>query len=524
MRILTNAHIYTLNPLQPFVNALAIEGGKIIAAGDAETLLTLTSAQIEIENMGGKYILPGFCDAHIHLLEYGRSLSKINCETDTRQECLERIRSKCERSQPGEWILGHGWNHNIWPEGLGNASLLDEISQQHPIYLSAKSLHLSWVNSAALNLAGITNETPDPNGGRIERDMSSKPTGILYESASRLVENIIPEPGLEKNIADIQTAQTNLLSYGITSVFDFDTWDCYLALKIMEERGCLHLQVSKGIPRQKLQEIINAGFCSGMGSDQLRIGLLKFFIDGALGSQTAAMLQPYQGTQSSGMLLMEADELLEIGKQAVSYGINLAVHAIGDRANRVALDGYEKLRDFEKMNNLTPGRHRIEHVQLIQPSDQVRMSTLNIIASMQPIHAASDRDMAEQYWGKRCQNAYAWKSLDKAGVNIIFGSDAPVENPNPFWGLFAALTRQQLNENDKSSWHNEQCLTLEQALSAYTIGTGFISGIEDHAGTLAIGHSADLFILEQDIFTLQSEQMIKMRPSLVMQKGEWVRF
>ena len=523
MRILTNAHIHTLNPKQPSAAALAIERGKIFAAGRVEDLLTLASGQAEIENLEGKCILPGMCDAHIHMLEYGRSLSKVNCETLTRQECLQRIRTKCEQTRPGDWVLGHGWNHNTWPEGLGNAALLDQISQQHPIFLSAKSLHCSWVNSAALNLAGINSETPDPHGGCIERDVSGKPTGILYESAANLMEKVIPDPGLDTNIAFVQAAQTKLLSYGITSIHDFDNWDCYEALKKMEGRGNLHLQVSKGIPRQKLQEVMDAGLQSGMGSDQLRIGPLKLFSDGALGPQTAAMLEPYKGSHSTGMLLMEADAMLEIGIQAVSHGFNLAVHAIGDRANRVVLDGYEKLRNFEKKNGLASGRHRIEHVQLIHPSDQTRMADLNIIASMQPIHATSDRDMAEQQWGNRCRNAYAWKSLDTAGVKMIFGSDAPVEDPNPFLGIYAALTRQRYKENDQSGWHPEQCLTLEQVLHAYTIAPAFASAREDLFGTLASGHFANLIVMEKDIFTQRPEQVAEMKPSAVMVKGAWIR-
>lgn len=523
MRLLTNARIYTLNSQQPFAAALAIEGEKIIAVGSVEELSSLPAKKSDIEDLEGRCILSGLCDAHIHLLEYGRSLSKVNCETPTRQECLQRIQIKCEHTQPPGWVLGHGWNHNSWPEGLGDAALLDQISQQHPIYLSAKSLHCSWVNSLALNLAGINAASPDPPGGRIGRDASGNPTGILYESAANLVERLIPEPDLEADLASIQLAQDNLLSYGITSVHDFDGWACYAALDKMEQDGNLQLRVNKGIPREKLQAVIDADLRSGTGSAQLRIGPLKLFSDGALGSQTAAMLEPYQGSHSSGMLLMQADELLEMGRQAVSHGIELAVHAIGDLANRVVLNGYENLRNFERTNGFTPGRHRIEHVQLIHPVDQARMAKLDIIASMQPLHATSDRDMAERYWGYRCSNAYAWQSLKNAGVKLIFGSDAPVEEPNPFQGIYAATTRQPMHENNHSGWRAEQCLNLEQALHAYTITPAMTIGKQDQLGKLAPAYLADLIVLEQDIFTLQPDQVAEIKPVAVMVNGQWVR-
>lgn len=523
MRILTNARIYTLNPHQPFTTALAIEGGKVFAAGSVEEISSLSVGKTKIEDLQGRCVLPGLCDAHLHLLEYGRSLSKVNCETPTRQECLQRIRIKCENTQPGFWVLGHGWNHNGWTEGLGDAALLDQVSQQHPIYLSAKSLHCSWANNLALNLAGINTASPDPPGGHIGRDANGNPTGILYESASGLVERVIPTPDLQDDIAAIQLAQGRLLSYGITSVHDFDSWACYHALKKMEMDGNLQLRVYKGIPREKLQAVIDAGWHTGTGSEQLRIGPLKLFSDGALGSQTAAMLQPYEGSHSTGMLLMESRELFEIGLQAITHGVELAVHAIGDLANRMVLDGYEQLRKFERTNGFTPGRHRIEHVQLMHPADQSRMAQLGIVASMQPLHAPSDRDMAERYWGNRCKYAYAWQSLHKMGVKLLFGSDAPVEEPDPFRGIYAAMTRQSGDKNNHSGWHTELCLNLEQALHAYTITPAMVTGREGQLGKLATASFADLIVLEQDIFALPPEQVAEIKPCAVMINGEWVQ-
>ena len=523
MRILTNA-LFVSPPLAyETFDSIAIDDGKIIAIGSLDELLSRSSDKNKVEDLDGLFVLPGFCDSHIHLLEYGNFLNKIDCETPTRQDCIQRIIKKCESTQPGKWILGHGWNHNVWPEGIGNATILDHVTQLHPIYLTSKSLHCSWVNSAALNLAGINVSTPNPSGGYIERDLEGNPTGILYESASCIVQNVIPKQSLEENISSIASAQARLLSFGITSVHDFDSWECYDALKEMENQGQLFLQVSKGIPYETFQISIDSGLQSGKGSDLLKIGPLKLFCDGALGSQTASLLQPYQGSQSTGMLLLESQEIFEIGIQAVSHGVDMAIHAIGDKANRMVLDAFEKIRTYEKEKGFVAGNHRIEHVQLIHPSDQKRMATLNIVASMQPIHASSDREMADKYWGKRCKYAYAWQSLSKAGVRIIFGSDAPVENPNPFLGIYSSLTRKNLNQRNKPGWYPDQCLNLDQALNAYTQGMTFTKKEIGSQSYFKTGDSANMVFFNKNPRTLQPEELLKLRPIMVMSRGDWVK-
>jgi predicted amidohydrolase YtcJ len=524
MHILVNAQFHSLKTQQNPINALAVRDGRILALGSNDEMRALASPGDPIEDMQGRFILPAFCDAHIHLLEYGRSLSKVDCETFTLEACLENVRHRVEETPPGQWVLGHGWNHNNWAEGFGNAKILDEISSQHPIYLTAKSLHTSWANSTALKLAGIDASSADPESGIILRDPNGQPTGILLESAAHLVEKVLPEPTAGENSTYILLAQTNLNKFGITSIHDFDTWDVFPILQNLDQQALLTLRVVKGIPQSFLPKAIERGLRSGQRSGNLQIGWLKLFSDGALGQQTAALLEPYADQPgNSGMLMMDADEIVEIGRLAVKNRITLAIHAIGDRANRVVLDAYRNIRKIESRLNIPHRHHRIEHVQLIQPNDQKRLAELGILASMQPIHALSDMDMAERYWGIRCANAYAWKSLLNNHASLIFGSDAPVESPNPFLGLAAAISRRRLDSDPASNgWYTEECLTFEQAFQAFTIGPAYAAGSEDFLGKLAPGFDADLILLKENPYTLSEQDLAGLLPEKTMMKGEWV--
>lgn len=491
-------------------------------AGDAEALRLASLKDVEIEDLGGATVLPGFSDAHIHLLEYGLSLQRADCETATRAECLARVRAQAGKMNQGEWVLGHGWNHNVWPEGLGHKSDLDAAAGAQPVYLTHKSLHCGWANSAALDIAKINQHTPDPQSGRIARDKAGAPTGIIFESAMRLIEEAIPPINAGKRLSALLLAQRTLLSMGITTVHDFDTWDCYEALRGMEQNGQLLLRVVKSIPYPNLEQAIAAGLKSGVGSASLRIGWLKLFADGALGPQTAAMIDPYEGSPDRGMLFLTAPRITEIGRAAMGAGISLAIHAIGDRANREVINGFSHLHAagfFEKC----VVQPRMEHVQLIQPEDLREMASLGVTASMQPSHAVSDRDMADRYWGARCKNAYAWRRVRGAGARLIFGSDAPVESPNPFWGLYAALARKSPQRTDtRSAWIPEQRLTLGEALSAYISAPPSAVGWGNTCGNLAAGYCADLMVLKEDIFAMDKEILPEIRPLRVMSNGRWV--
>jgi len=524
MELIYNARIHTLNPQQPTVSALLIENGRIIALGEAEQLQAATPPGCEKFNAEENVILPGLIDAHIHLQQYAFSRLWVDCETATRAECLERVARRASITPPGEWILGHGWNQNNWPEGFGNAAELDQVAPHNPVYLTAKSLHAAWANSAALQRANITAATTNPPDGEICRTVDGQPNGILLEGALELISKTIPQPSVEQIAKAIEKAQVDLWQMGLTGVHDFDRHQCFSALQVLNSEKRLRLRVLKSIPVSDLEHAIALGLRSGFGDDFLRIGNIKAFADGALGPRTAAMFQPYEENPSErGMLLLDAEEILEFGRRAVEHGFGLAIHAIGDRANHEVLNAFEQLRLHEKTHNLPARRHRIEHVQVIHPQDRGRLAQLGIVASMQPIHATSDMEMADRYWGPRAELAYAWREQHESGAILAFGSDAPVEPPHPLLGIHAAITRQRQDGSPGAQgWRPKQKLTRGQAVAAYTRGAAFAAGNETQSGLLASGYLADLIILNEDPFACDPQQLLDIKILGTMVGGEWV--
>ena len=524
MRILWNGKILTLNPSQPHATALAIEGDSIVAAGSDDEILALANPHTMREDLAGRTVWPGLTDAHIHLQHYALSLQKVDCETDRREECLARVQQRAQLTPPGQWLLGHGWNQNTWPEGFGDAQMLDQVAPVHPVYLTAKSLHAGWANSAALRAAGITSATPDPRDGKLLRDPHGNPTGILLESAMKLVEDAIPAASPQQIRESIAAAQDNLWQMGITGVHDFDRRDCFVALQQLDQSAKLRLRVVKSIPQQLISEAVGLGLRSGFGSNYLKIGPVKCFADGALGPQTAAMLQPYENSaDNTGLLMLDAEQVLEIGQQAALSGMNMAVHAIGDRANHEVLNAYAQLREFEVSHGLPPLRHRIEHVQVLHPMDFNRLAQLGVTASVQPIHATSDMLMADRFWGKRARGAYAFHTLYAAGTTLAFGSDSPVEPANPFFGLHAAVTRRRQDGSpNEAGWYPAERLPLLQALQGFTTGPAFACGREKTLGQLAPGFLADLIVLPIDPFSIPAQQIAGLKPDATMVGGEWV--
>ena len=524
MLILLNGHVQTMDDRQPVVSAIAIDGDAIVAAGGDADILALANRQDIVQDLKGRTVWPGLTDAHIHVENYALALQFVDCETDTRAECLQRVAEKAARLPAGQWLRGHGWNQNNWPEGFGSAADLDADAPDQPVYLTAKSLHAAWANSAALRLAGVTDGTPDPGGGKIMRDAAGKATGILLESAVALVEEIIPAPSVEQVAADILTAQTVLWQMGLTGLHDYDQARCFAALQSLDRDERLRLRVVKGIPFELLPQAVALGLQRGFGSRYLRIGSVKLFADGALGPQTAAMLRPYEGEpENTGFLLLDSEQVFEAGQQAAQAGLSLAIHAIGDRANHEVLNGYAQLRQYEQQHHLPHLRHRIEHVQILHPDDYARLAQLDVIASVQPIHATSDMLMADRYLGSRSAGAYAYNTLLKAGTALAFGSDAPVEQPNPFLGLHAAVTRMRPNgQPGPSGWYPEQRLSLMDALRGFTTGPAFAALQEKRLGRIAAGCFADLIVLEVDPFSLPPEDLYRVQPVATMVGGEWV--
>jgi len=524
LQILYNANIYPTASIESQHTAIAIENERVIAIGNDEEILGLSRPGCRIVDSQGKTILPGLTDSHIHLSLYAQSLEKINCETKTKQACLDQIAEKAHKIKPGEWIIGHGWNQNNWPEGFGCAADLDAIAPNNPVYLTDKAIHSGWVNSLALQLAGITNQTPNPSGGVIHRDSSGAPTGILFETAMFLIEAAIP-PLHPENLAKlISRAQQELWKFGITAAHDFDELSCFEALQLLHQRDELKLRVIKGIPEYALQTALDMRLQTGFGDAMLRIGSLKLFADGALGPHTAAMLDAYSDDPNNfGVLIGDSQHFYPILETAAKNRLAVAVHAIGDRANREVLDAYARLRDYEAKNQLPRLPHRIEHVQIIQPQDQNRLVQLGITASMQPIHATSDMFTCDRCWGERSKFAYAFKDLLDKGTRLIFGSDAPVESPNPFIGIHAAVTRRRPDGSPGTEgWYPQQKLDLSTTLKAYTSTPASIYGRQFEQGNLTPGCFADLILLDQDPFKASAEDLHFLAPSGTMVAGEWV--
>jgi predicted amidohydrolase YtcJ len=520
--ILTDGRVHTLDANLGTVQAIAISKGRVVHTGTTEEVRDLAGSRTEILPLEGRVVLPGLIDAHLHLEQLACSAQRVDCSTPTLEECLARVKRQCRQAAPGTWILGHGWDQNQWGQ-MPDRWTLDRHSAGHPVYLTAKSLHAGWVNSRGLSEAGLDRDTLDPTDGALQRDGQGELTGILTEGAMLLVSRALPKPTLEETVALLELCQVTLWAHGLTGVHDFDGPSCLQALQVLTERGQLGLRVLKSLPLEMLDAATALGLRSGFGDEWLRIGAIKVFADGALGPRTAAMLSPYVGEpQNRGRLLQDRESLFEIGRRAFSAGLALAVHAIGDRANREVLAAFGALRR-EAVRSAPPSMaSRIEHVQLLHPGDMPRLGQLGLVASMQPVHATSDMLMADRYWGTRTTTSYAWRSLEAAGTTLVFGSDAPVESPNPFWGMYAAVTRRGRDGSPApDGWIPEQRLTRASALRAYTAAPAALAGAAGHQGVLCRGAHADLILLKEDPLTCPEDRLHALRPCGTMVAGIW---
>jgi hypothetical protein len=516
MKILYNARIHTQNPSQPAESAIVIDREWIVAVGNAD--LFSQFPQAEKEDMRGRVLLPGLTDAHLHLQYYSLGLQKIDCETDTREECLRRVQERIQKAKPGEWILGHGWNQNVWG-AWPTAAELDAIAPNNPVYLTAKSLHAAWANTKALQMARVTSQSPDPQNGQIQRDAGGKATGILLETAMELVGNLVPSPTVEEIANAMEKAQPILWRMGLTGVHDFDRRESFMALQQLHAQGRLKLRVLKNLPVELLDQAHALGLRGGFGDDLLHIGNIKAFMDGALGPHTAAMFQPYIGEENNrGILNMDGEELFEHGRNAAQVGLALTVHAIGDRANTLTLDTFEQtLRARPEARDL---RLRVEHAQILAEADIPRFRALGVLPSMQATHCTSDMAWAEERLGPdRLHGAYAWRSLLDTGVIIAGGSDFPVESPNPFYGIYASVTRRPLSGDDRG-WQPGQRTTREEAVRSFTAWNAYASHQEDDVGALTPGRRADLIVCSDDVFTCPEAGIKDIVPLVTMVGGE----
>jgi predicted amidohydrolase YtcJ len=515
--LLVNGIVRTLDPHLPVGEAVLLVGNRIAAVGPTEEVRLAAPPGTETLDLGGCLVLPAFTDAHVHLLEFALSLQTIPLDdARSREEAVARVADAARTCPPGEWILGKGWDRNLWPDpSFPHRSDLDQAAPEHPVALDSKDLHSLWVNSLALRLAGITAATPDPPGGEIVRDARGEPSGILKEiPAMDLVRRMIPRPGPAQVRRLLQEATRRAWARGVTAVHvPEDVW-AFRLLQELHREGMLGLRVLVHLTEQSVDGAIQAGLQSGLGDDRLRVGGVKVFADGALGSRTAEMLEPYlTEPENRGIAVMEDGELQGLLLAASRSGISAVIHAIGDRANRRALNALERVREDEARRGVPRDRlrHRIEHVQLLHPDDLPRLAALDVIASVQPSHVVADMEMAERHWGpERCRLAYAYGSLWRSGARLALGSDCPVEALDPLAGIHAAVTRRRPDGfPGPEGWNPQERLTVEQAVWGFTMGGAYAAGEEGQRGSIAPGKLADLVVLSQDIFRTDPDAILE---------------
>jgi len=511
-RVFLNGRIYTMDTTSPQAQAMAVRCGRVMAVGDNAEIEALAGWDTEKVDLHGRTALPGFIDSHLHLVWLALSLQQVRLDdVATLQQAVGAVAERARTAKPGEWIRGRGWNRNLWPGArFPHKRDLDSVVPNNPVFLPAKDGHSAWVNSLALQLAGITAQTPDPPGGQLERDpQTGELTGVLKEGpAMALVARAAGEPCLDDKAQGIRAAVARLHRQGVVGVHSSEEETDLAALQAVWRRGELNLRVSVLITERWLEHARKMGLRAGLGDPEgLRVFAIKVFADGALGSRTADMLEPYDDEPGNrGIAVTDSARLEQLVADCVAGGWNMAIHAIGDRANRRVLDALELQRDAWVARGL---RMRIEHAQLLAPEDLLRVGRLGVIASMQPIHCTSDRDMAERHWRNRCGGAYAWRSMLDGGAVLAFGSDAPVEEPDVLRGIHAAVTRQREDGTPAGGWHPEQALTVHEAVHAYTVGAAYASGDERSRGSLTPGKLADMVVLSQDIMRLPPQELLK---------------
>ena len=481
--VLLNGNFHTMDRQRPRASAAAIAGDRFLAAGSNEEMRALLAPGGRVVNLRGATVVPGFIDAHIHFLSYGLSLQEIDLSgVATLASALERVRRRAAETPAGQWLTGRGWDQSVWEGGaFPAAAQLDAVAPQHPVFLARKCGHAAWVNSRALALMGILAGTADPDGGEIVRDGVGRPSGILLERAMGPANCLLTEPSPHAAIAAVREAQKVVNRMGIVGVHTKEAAASLRAFQQLRAGGELTLRAVAQIPVDELDSAIRLGLRTGLGDQFLRIGGVKVFSDGALGPRTAWMLAPYEGEPDNlGIAVTGAGEMADIVARAVQAGLAVVTHAIGDRANRMVLDALETSRRAGQGLHL---RHRIEHAQLLHPDDIDRFAQLDIIASVQPIHATQDMRIADTYWGARSRYAYAFRSLWDSGARLAFGSDAPVETPDVIQGIHAAVTRMRADGSPgRDGWYAEERLTVPEAVFAYTMGAGLRRRHRDEPG------------------------------------------
>jgi predicted amidohydrolase YtcJ len=530
--ILYNANVIPQDSAYEGSTAVAIRDNRFLAVGSDDEILDLAGSATKKIDLEGSTLMPGLTESHIHFFDHAMGPKRLQLADSTSLADLrQRLRDYAAMTSPGDWILGQGWNETRWSEQvIPTRHDLDQAAPDHPAILWRSDMHLAIANSLALEKAGITAKTPDPPQGRIDRDASGEPSGGLLERAINMVRDLAPLPSEREVLAAMQESFTSMHRYGITSIHDMRGLadrEAKLVLNVftqLSRAGHLRLRTWMNIAGEHLEQAISLGLRTGYGDSYLRLGHVKFFSDGSQGAHTAWMLEPYLDSDDCGMPLTSMEEIEDAIQRAHKAGLAVTVHAIGDRATRELVDVYERVSKSQTNDQvgLPTAPHRIEHVQNIRPEDLARMSALNVVASVQPVHLADDITLIDQTVGARGRFAYPLRDIFEADVVMAFGSDAPVADHNPYLGLHAATARQRLDGTPDEGWYPDQRLSLHDALWCYTTAPHIATGRQDELGSIAPGYLADAAVIEGDLLKTAIEDLPETKVHMTIFDGRIV--
>lgn len=524
--IIVNAIVHTMDSDRPSAEAIAILGNRIVAVGSTTEIRKLAGATTRTIDAQQRLVLPGFNDAHTHFLSGGFQLASVDLrDADTPREFASRIRAFVEKSPLGHWITGGDWDHERWPGAkLPAKELIDSFTADTPVFVSRLDCHMALANSFTLKLAGVTRDTPDPPGGAIVRDKNGEPTGVLKDAAMSFVWKVKPPATFEEKLVAARAATDHAAKLGVTSIQDVSAGADVGVYQSLLDRGELKTRIYAVSPLPAWERLAQTGMRARFGSEMLRVGGLKGFSDGSLGSTTALFYDPYLDEPSTSGL--PADEMFPEGAmlkrvmEADRAGLQIMIHAIGDRANDLILSLYEQV---ERENGPRDRRFRIEHAQHLREQDIPRFTRARVIASMQPYHAIDDGRWAEKRIGKeRARTTYAFRSLLDAGATLAFGTDWTVAPLDPMFTIYAAVTRRTLDGKNANGWVPEQKISVEETVRAYTTGSAYAEFQENVKGSITPGKLADLVILSQDLFTMDPAEIDKVKVVLTMVDGRVV--
>ena len=497
------------------MNAIATRDGRVLAVGTDEEIRKLAGQRTQIMDLHGQTVLPGFNDAHTHLASGGLTQLRVNLEgSKSLEEMKARIAERAKTAGDGEWLTGRGWDHTLWPGAkLPTRQDLDAVTGDHPAAFVRVDGHIAVANSAALKAGGVTRGTSDPPGGKIDRDVQGEATGILRETSKDAMLAKVPPPTPAQRRRALELALADAAQWGVTSAQDYSEWEDFLVFEQLEREGKLTLRITEWLPfGESLEELKRRRDSHPRDDLMLHTGMLKGFMDGSLGSRTAAMLAPYSDDpKNTGLPQFEQEKLNQMTKERADAGFQIGFHAIGDRGVGMALTAFAQALPPKPESRAMVGRRfRIEHAQLITPEQLKKFRELKIIASMQPNHLLTDMNWAMDRIGpERAKHSYSWKEFLNAGVTLAFGTDYPVEPITPFRGIYAAVTRK--NEAGTASYFPEQKLTIDQAIAAYTTGSAYAEFAETDKGTLAPGMLADFVVLDRDFTKVPPAEILKTR-------------